>query len=124
MPSLLRLQPNNKSSSKQLPQAHQAHFGHSDLIESSDEGGDVSTEECSEEEGAADKVQAGKVKEMSTLASTELVFPFKSIPLVIVGIPRNYLPLCGPKSQSHYHCQVPQCNLDFAQKAAACTHVQ
>ena len=73
----------------------QAHFGHAYLIELSDEG-DVSTEEGPEEEGAADKVQVGKVKEMSTLASTELVFPFKSIPLVIAGIPDNFLALCSP----------------------------
>ena len=58
----------------------QAHFGHAYLIESSDEGGDVSTEEGSKEEGAANRVQAGKVKEMSTLASVELVFSFKIHP--------------------------------------------
>ena len=73
----------------------QAHNGHSYLIESNDEGGDVSTQEGSGDEGAADKVQAGKVKEMSTLASAGLVFPFKSTPLVIAGIPKNYLPLHG-----------------------------
>ena len=60
---------------------------------------------------------------MCNLASTERVFSFKSIPLVIAGVPDNFLPLCGPEIQSHYHCQVPQCNLDFAQKAAACNHV-
>ena len=94
------------------------------MIESSDEGGDVSTEEGSEEEGAVDKAQAGKVKEMSTLASTESVFPFKSIPLVIAGISKNYLPFCSPQTQSCYHCQVPQCTLVFSQKAATCNHVQ
>ena len=93
------------------------------MVESTDEGGNVSIEEGSEEEGAADKLQAGKLKEMSTLASAELLFPFKPIPLVIAGIPENYLPLCGPKTQSHYHCQFPQCNLDFAQKATACNHI-
>ena len=34
-----------------------------------------------------------------------------------------YLPLHGPKTLSHYHCQVPQCTLDFTQKTAACNHV-
>ena len=93
-------------------------------MESRDEGGDAFTEESPEEEGAADKAQAGKVKEMSTLASAELVFPSKSIPLVIAGIPKNLLPLHGPKTQSHYHCQVSQSNLDFAPKmATACNHV-
>ena len=60
---------------------------------------------------------------MSTLASTELVFPFKSIPLVIAGIPNNFLPLCGSETESCYHCQVPKCNVDFAQRATACNHV-
>ena len=89
------------------------------MIESSNEGGNVSTEAGSEEEGSADKVQAGKAKEMSTLASAELVFP-----LVIAGIPKNYLPLCSPKSHSLCHFQVPQCNLDFSQKATVYNHVQ
>ena len=100
------------------------HFSHVGLIESSHEEGDVPAEEDQEEEGAAKKIQARKAKEMCNLASTELVFPFKSILLVIAGIPNNFLPLCGPEIQSHYHCQVHQCNLDFAQKTAACTHVQ
>ena len=67
-------------------------------------------------EESTDKVPAGKTKEMSSLASAELVFPFKSIPLVIADIPENYIPLCGPKTQYCYHCQVPPCNLDVAQR--------
>ena len=51
---------------------------------------------------------------MSTLTSTELIFPFTSITLVTAGI---------PKTQSHYYCQVPTCNSDSAQKAADCNHV-
>ena len=62
-------------------------------------------------------------KEVGNLATTELVFPFKSSPLVVAGIPEMYLPLHGPGTPSHYHCQVPPCTLDFAQKAAACNHV-
>ena len=38
----------------------QAHFGHAYLIESSDEAGDVSTEEGPGVEGAANKVRLGK----------------------------------------------------------------
>ena len=98
------------------------HFGHAGLIESSDEE-DVPAEEDREEDGAVEETKTGKAKEMSNLVSAELVFPFKSIPLVIAGIPKYFLPLSGPKVQSHYHCQVPQCGLDFAQKAAACNHV-
>ena len=60
---------------------------------------------------------------MCNCASAELVFPFKSIPLVIAGFPNNFLSLHSPKIQSCYHCQVSQCNLDFAPKATACNHV-
>ena len=88
------------------------HFSHAGLLNSSDEE-DVPAEE---EEGTAEETKTGKAKEMSmsNLASAELVFPFKSIPLVIAGIPKKTLPLCGPEVQSCYHCQVPQCHLDFA----------
>ena len=34
----------------------------------------------------------------SSLATAELVFPMKSIPLVVAGIPEAFLPLCGPKT--------------------------
>ena len=57
------------------------------------------------------------------LATAELVFPVKSSPLVVAGIPKRYLSLCGPKTLSQYHCQVPSCTLEFAQKVAACNHV-
>ena len=39
-------------------------------------------------------------KEVGNLAMAELVFPFKSSPLVVAGIPKMYLPLCGPKTLS------------------------
>ena len=60
---------------------------------------------------------------MGNLATAELVFPFKSSPLVAAGILEMYLPLCGPETLSHYHCQVHPCTLDLTQKAAACNHV-
>ena len=62
-------------------------------------------------------------REVGNLATAELVFPFKSSPLVVVGIPKMYLPLHGPKILFCYHCQVPFCTLDFAKRAAACCHV-
>ena len=62
-------------------------------------------------------------KEMGNLAMAELVFTFKSSPLVVAGIPKMYLPLCGSGTLSHYHCQIPLCTLDFAQKVAACNHI-
>ena len=61
--------------------------------------------------------------EAGNLTSAELVLPFRSSPLVVAGIPETYLPLCGPETLSHYHCQVPSCTLDFAEKAVACNHV-
>ena len=53
----------------------------------------------------------------------ELVFPTQAIPLVIAGIPESLLPIQGPKTQSHYRCQLMDCTQIFLQKAAACTHV-
>ena len=58
------------------------------------------------------------------LATAELVFPLKSIPMVITGLPEPLLPIRGPETLSHYHCQFPSYTLEFSQKAAACNHVQ
>ena len=69
------------------------------------------------EEISAKPIEAGN------LVTAELVFPFKSSSLVVAGIPEIYLPLCGPKTLSCYHCQGASCTLDFAQKAADCNHV-
>ena len=59
----------------------------------------------------------------SSLATVRLVFPCKSLPPVIAGIPQSLLPLCGPETCSHYRCQCPSCNEEFSQKAVACNHV-
>ena len=61
--------------------------------------------------------------EEGSLALAELVFPLKSIPLVITSLPKSFLPLQGPETLSHYRCQYPSCNREFSQKAAACNHV-
>ena len=34
------------------------------------------------------------------LATAELVFPLKSIPTVITGLPEPFLPVCGPETLS------------------------
>ena len=60
----------------------------------------------------------------SGLATAELVFPLKSIPIVIAGLPEPLLHVHGPETLSHYHCQFPSCTLEFSQKVAACNHVQ
>ena len=99
----------------------QAHFGHVEPSES-DEEEDVFVEE-EKASGTSEEITA-KSKEVGNLATAELVFPLQSIPPVIVGIPENYLPLHGPQTQSHYHCQVSPYSLDFAQKAATCNYVQ
>ena len=81
----------------------QAHFGH------------VASSECEEEDvlveaeknsGTREEVIV-RPKEVGSLATAELVFPFKSSTPVIAGIPKNYLPLHGPKTQSCCHCQFP-----------------
>ena len=89
----------------------QAYFVHVEPSEP-DEEEDVFVEE-EKTSGIAEEVVT-KPKEVGNFITVELVFPFQSTPLVIVGIPKNYLPLCGPETQSHYHCQVPPCNLHFA----------
>ena len=57
------------------------------------------------------------------LASAELVFPFKSVPTVMAGIPEPFLPVCGLETLSVYHCQFPSCTLEFFQNVAACSHI-
>ena len=48
------------------------------------------------------------------LAAAELVFPLKSVPTVIAGIPEPFLPVCGLETLSLYHCQYPSCTLEFS----------
>ena len=57
------------------------------------------------------------------LATAELVFPLKSIPTIIAGLPESFLPIRGPETLFHYRCQFPSCTLEFSQKAAACNHI-
>ena len=78
-----------------------------------------------EEENTSEVVEViiAKPLEVGNLFTVELIFPFKSSPLVVAGIPEIYLPLHGPEIISCYHSQVPSCTLDFTQKAVACNHV-
>ena len=59
----------------------------------------------------------------SSLATAELVFPMKSIPLVVASIPEVSLPLYSPETLSHYRCQFPDCTQAFSQKVSACNHI-
>ena len=84
----------------------QVHFGQVELSESDEEENVHIWEEKTSE---ALEETIAKPKEVSNLAVAELV--------------DNLLPLHGPEVQSHYHCQVPQCGLDFTQNDTACNHV-
>ena len=59
------------------------------------------------------------LSDSSGLATAKPIFPLKSIPTVIAGIYEPFLPVCGPETLSHYHCQFPSCTLEFSHKAAA-----
>ena len=59
----------------------------------------------------------------SSISTAELAFPMKSIPLVITGIPKAFLPLCGPETLSHYRCQFSDCTQVFLQKASVRNHL-
>ena len=61
----------------------------------------IITEKPSDE--PSEKVPAAPSEE-SSLASAELLFPLKSIPLMIAGLPK---PLHGPETLSCYRCQHP-----------------
>ena len=63
------------------------------------------------------------IVEENKLATAKLVFPMKSIPLVIAGVSESLLPLHGPETLSYYRCQYPSCYLEFSQKVATCRHV-
>ena len=102
----------------------QGHFGCIDSSESA-ESADESEKVLTMEEKTPEIVQmiSTTPTEAGHLATAALVFPFKSSPLVVAGIPETYLPLCCPDTLSQYHCQVHSCTLEFAQKAAASNNV-
>ena len=58
-----------------------------------------------------------------SLATAELVFPLKSIPMVIAGLPEPFLPVRGPETLSLL-LSFPSHTLEFSQKAAPCNHIQ
>ena len=53
----------------------------------------------------------------------ELDFPLKSIPTVVAGLAKSYLPLHGPETLSWYQHHFPSCTLEFSQKTVACNHI-
>ena len=101
-------------------------FGHQDLDTSQST---ISTEETETGATTEDVTPNIPEKTLSTtpasgsLASVELVFPLKSVPIVTAGIPEPFLPVHGPETLSLFCCQFPSCTLEFTQKASACDHV-
>ena len=65
----------------------QVHFGHVASLESDEEESVLEEEEKTSE--VAEEVTA-KPLEVGNLSTAELVFPFKSSPLVVAGIPEIY----------------------------------
>ena len=104
----------------------EGHFGHMDIDTSiSTTSTEKSRKKTPTDEKMSDipeKIPATP-SEVGGLATSELVFPLKSIPSVITGLREPYLLLCGLKTLSRYHCQFPSCSLEFSQKAAACNHI-
>ena len=101
----------------------QGYFGCVDSSES--KSVEKSNKESATEEKTPEVVKKTSIiiPEISSLTTAELVFPLKSIPTVVAGLPKTYLPHCGPEILSRYRYQFPSCTLEFSQKAAACNHV-
>ena len=104
-------------------------FGHTDL-DTSNTTSSVSTDIPTQEPVVMEKLSEKLPEKVpvvpsgeGSLASAKLVFPLKSVPPVIAGLPKLLLPLHGPESLSHYRCQHPSCDQEFSQKVAACNHV-
>ena len=102
----------------------QGYFGHVDSSESTESVED-SNKGSSTEEKTPEVIEKTStiLLDVDGIATAELVFPLKSIPTVVAGLPKTYLPLHGPETLSRYQCQFPSCTLEYSQKAAACNHV-
>ena len=98
-----------------LPGYLQTHFGHAGLVNSSNEEEDIPVEE-EKQEGAAEETKTGKMKDMSNFTSAELVFPFKSIPLGIAGIPKLSFLYVGLKSNPTIIVKLPSVVLILLKK--------
>ena len=104
----------------------EGHFGHVNLGISVST---ISTEKAEKKTTIEEKTSdipekpTATLSNVGSLATAELVFPLKSIPTVIAGLPEPFLLLCGPETLSQYCCQLPSCSLEFSQKAAACNHI-
>ena len=86
----------------------QGYFGHVDSSEST-ECAEESNKESATEEKTSEVVKKTSITipEISSLATAELVFPPKSIPTIVAGLPKTYLPLHGPETLSQYQCHFP-----------------
>ena len=102
----------------------QGYFSCVDSSEST-ESAEESNKELTTEEKTPEVIEKTPtiLPDVGGLSIVELVFPLKSIPTVVAGLPKTYLPLCGPETLSQYQCQFLSCTLEFSQKAAACNHI-
>ena len=81
----------------------EGHFGCVDLDTSRST---VSTEKTEKEARVEEEASNIPEKILATLsdsgglATAEFIFPLKSIPTVITGLPESFLPLCGPETLS------------------------
>ena len=79
----------------------EGHFGHVDLDTSkSTISTQKSEKEVTTEEKPSDVPEkpTTTLPDISGLAAAKVVFPLKSIPIVITGLPEPFLPLCGPET--------------------------
>ena len=89
-------------------------FGHVDpdstsIISTDAPGQKPADAEKPTEEEPPEKVPTIPIGE-SSLATTELVFPLRSLSPIIAGILESLLPLRGPETLSCYRCQHPSCD--------------
>ena len=81
----------------------QGYFGHVDSSEST-ASAEESDKGSTTEEKTPEVIEktSTMLPDVGGLATAELVFPLKSIPMVVAGLPKTYLPLHGPETLSHY----------------------
>ena len=91
----------------------QTDFGCLASSESDDEENVLEKEEKTSE--VKEKAIA-KPPEAGNLSIAELIFPFRSSPSVVAGIPEIYLPLCGPETLSHNTVKSPHVLLILPKK--------
>ena len=100
------------------------YFGCVDSLESTESAAESNKGSTTEEKTPeVVKKTSITIPEISSLVTAKLVFPLKSIPTIVAGLPKTCLPLRGPETLSQYQFQFLLRLLEFSQKAVACNHV-